>query len=287
MVSTTIAQNRKSPAVQHTRLRMLRLPLRMPRLTINGIVGLAIIATVVGVSICAPLLAPYSPYESGLELVASPSVNHLLGTDDLGQDILSRLLFGGRISLAIGFGAALISTLIGVPLGLIAGYFGGVTDACISYFINFFVSMPSLVLAVLITAVIGPSLLNLVLVLGFVGWPPMARLVRGQALVIREKMFVEAARIAGAGSTWILWHHVRPNLSRLVWSQLSLNVAQAIFTSSSLSFLGLGVPPPQADWGGMVRVGGNYLAINPAMAIAPSVAVAFTILGFYLMGSDS
>jgi peptide/nickel transport system permease protein len=242
--------------------------------------------TVVAVSICAPLLAPYSPYQSSLELLAEPSSHHLLGTDELGEDILSRLLFGSRISLLIGFGAALIAALLGVPAGLVAGFFGGLTDACISYLINFFVSMPSLVLAVLITAVIGPSLTNLVLVLGFVGWPPMARLVRGQTLAIREKMFIEAARVAGASPTWILWHHVRPNIARLMWSQLSLNIAQAIFTSSSLSFLGLGVPPPEADWGGMVRAGGNYLAINPSMGIAPSAAVAFTILGFYLVGSD-
>jgi peptide/nickel transport system permease protein len=255
-------------------------------LTARTVVGLAIITTVVAVSICAPLLAPYSPYQSSLDLLSEPSGEHLLGTDDLGEDVLSRLLFGSRISLLIGFGAALIAALLGVPAGLIAGFFGGMTDAGISYLINFFVSMPSLVLAVLITAVIGPSLPNLVLVLGFVGWPSMARLVRGQTLAIRERMFVEAARVAGASPAWILWHHVRPNIARLMWSQLSLNIAQAIFTSSSLSFLGLGVPPPEADWGGMVRAGGNYLAINPAMGIAPSAAVAFTILGFYLVGSD-
>jgi peptide/nickel transport system permease protein len=280
-------EDRAEQALPHRGARAMRLRFRRPRLTARVIVGLLIIATVVAVCICAPLLAPYSPYESSLDILAGPSSNHLLGTDDLGEDILSRLLFGSRISLTIGLGAAIIAALIGVPLGLVAGYFGGFVDALISYLINFFVSMPSLVLAVLITAVVGSSLANLVLVLGFVGWPPMARLVRGQALVIREKMFVEAARIAGAGPVWILWHHVRPNISRLMWSQLSLNVALAIFTSSSLSFLGLGVPPPEADWGGMVRVGGNYLAINPAMGIAPSVAVAFTILGFYLVGSDN
>ncbi len=190
------------------------------------------------------------------------------------------------IGLLVGLGAALLAAAIGIPAGLAAGYFGGWVDAAISYVINLFVAMPGLVLALIITAVIGVSLPNLILVLGMVGWPAMARLMRGQALAIREKTFVEAARVAGAGAPWILWHHVGPNVRRLGWSQLSLTIAQAIFTSSSLSFLGLGVPPPLADWGGMVRIGGDFLATDPWLAIAPSAAVAITILGFYLVGSD-
>jgi peptide/nickel transport system permease protein len=248
--------------------------------------GLTIVAIVILVSFCAPLLAPYAPNQTDIDIVARPSASHFFGTNDLGQDVFSRVLYGGRISLLIGLGAAALAALIGIPAGLVAGYFGGRIDALISYVINLFVAMPGLVIAVIITAVIGVSLPNLILVLGLVGWPAMARLMRGQALAIREQMFVEAAIVAGAGAVWILWHHLRPNVQRLAWSQLSLTVAQAIFTSASLSFLGLGVPPPQVDWGGMVRIGGEYLAYNPSLAIAPSAAVAISILGFYLAGSD-
>lgn len=262
-------------------------PLRIIRtkFSIRRLVGLVIVAIVISMCICAPLLAPYPPEQSTINTLAEPSNTHLLGTNDLGQDILSQLFYGGRISLVIGLGAAVLAALLGIPAGLVAGYFGGWVDASISYVTNMFIAMPSLVLAVIITAVIGASLPNLILILGVVGWPAMARLMRGQTLAIRERTFVEAAHVAGAGAIWILWYHVRPNISRLAWSQLSLTIAQAIFTSSSLSFLGLGVPPPLVDWGGMVHVGGYYLAINPPIVIAPSAAVGITILGFYLAGT--
>lgn len=248
--------------------------------------GLAIIGAVLLISLAAPLLTPYPPNRTDVAILMPTSMAHLFGTNDLGQDVYSRVLYGSRISLAIGFGAAALAGIIGITAGLAAGYFGGRTDAIISYFINLFDAMPSLVLALAITSVIGSSLPNLILILGMVGWPAMARLMRGQTLAIREQMFIDAARIAGAGTIWILWHHIRPNVSVLAWSQLSLTIAQAIFTSSSLSFLGLGVAPPQIDWGGMVRIGGDYLATNPSVAIGPSAAVAVTILGFYLTGSD-
>lgn len=248
--------------------------------------GLTIIALVVLISLAAPLLTVHPPNHTSIDILAPPSAAHLFGTNDLGQDVFSRVLHGGRVSLLIGLGAASLAAIIGIPAGLAAGYFGGRVDACISYVTNLFVAMPSLVLAVVTTSVIGVSLVNLILVLGMVGWPAMARLMRGQALAIKEQMFVEAALVAGAGTMWILWHHLRPNVGRLAWSQLSLTIAQAIFTSSSLSFLGLGVAPPQIDWGSMVRIGGDFLATNPSVAIAPSAAVAVTILGFYLIGSD-
>lgn len=261
------------------------LSVRRTRFSIRRLMGLGILAIVIVICISAPLLAPYSPDQTNINTLAAPSGAHLFGTNDLGQDVLSQLLYGGRISLVIGLGAAALAALLGIPAGLAAGYFGGWIDASLSNVTNMFIAMPSLVLALIITAVIGVSLPNLIVVLGIVGWPAMARLMRGQTLAIREQMFAEAARVAGAGAIWILWHHVRPNVSRLAWSQLSLTIAQAIFTSSSLSFLGLGVPPPLVDWGGMVRAGGYYLATNPALVIAPSTAVGVTILGFYLAGS--
>ena len=195
------------------------------------------------------------------------------------------MLNGGRASLVIGVGAALMATLVGVPIGLLAGYRGGRIDVAANQAMNMFIALPGLVLALLVTAVTGPTLLNMVLILGFVSWPRVARLVRGQALIIRETLFVEAARAAGGDAVWIVPKHILPNTMGVIAAQFALTVAYAIFTSSSLSFLGLGIPPPSPDWGGMVRSGLDYLAINPAMGLAPSAAVGVTVLGFYILGS--
>jgi peptide/nickel transport system permease protein len=249
-------------------------------------IGLILISIVTLAAVFAPLISPYSPLETSMDILLQSSPNHLLGTDELGRDLLSRVIYGGRVSLSVGIGAAAMAALIGLPMGLLAGYFGGYTDAAISYVINLFIAMPTLVLALMITAVIGASFVNIILVLGFVNWPRLARLVRGETLVIRERLFVEAAQVAGANGWWILRRHIEPNTRRLVWPQLSLTVADAIFTASSLSFLGLGIPPPQPDWGGMVRAGIDFLPISPLFAIGPSLAVAITISGFYLLGKS-
>jgi peptide/nickel transport system permease protein len=153
-------------------------------------------------------------------------------------------------------------------------------------FIDLFIALPGLVLALIITAVLGPTLFNLVLVLGFVSWPRVARLTRGQALAIRESLFVEAARAVGAGPSWIIYAHIWPNVARIVAAQFALTVAYSIFTSASLSFLGLGIPPPTPDWGSMVRTGFDSLALNPMMSLAPCAAVALTVFGFYLIGTS-
>jgi peptide/nickel transport system permease protein len=251
----------------------------------QGLAGCAIVGVIVLTVLMAPLLAPYDPNQSGVFFLSPPSAANLLGTDDLGRDMLSRLLHGGQSSLIVGIGAALISVLIGLPIGLAAGYVGGSTDTVIRQFIDLFIALPGLVLALIITAVTGPTLLNLMLVLGFVNWPRVARLARGQALVIRESVFVEAARAMGAGPPWIIRIHIWPNIARIIAAQFALTVSYSVFTSASLSFLGLGVPPPTPDWGSMVRVGFDYLAINPIMSLAPSAAVALMVFGFYLIGT--
>lgn len=259
-----------------------RAPRRLPATTIFG---LAIVVAAIAVSILAPWISPHDPTRSSVFFLAPPGSGNLLGTDDLGRDVFSRLLHGGRASLVVGIGAAAIATAIGVPIGLAAGYLGGRLDAIAVQFVNMFIALPGLILALLITAMIGASLLNLTVVLGVVTWPRVARLVRGQTLAIRELPYVEAARAAGGGTAWILRKHVLPNALRVIAAQFALSVAYAIFTSASLSFLGLGVPPPTPDWGGMVRAGVDYLAINPTMSLAPSVAVALTVLGFHSIGA--
>jgi peptide/nickel transport system permease protein len=248
--------------------------------------GSLIIATVLGVAVLAPWLAPQDPFRSGVDMLDLPSPGHWLGTDDLGRDILSRVIFGARTSLAVGFGAALVAMVIGVPIGLVSGYFRGRLDVMLVAFIDLFIALPGLVLALIITVMVGPSVRNLVLVLGFVMWPAIARLVRGQALAVRETTFVEAARAVGGSQGWIIRRHVWPSILPVVAAQFAVTVSFAIFTSASLSFLGLGIPPPAADWGGMVRSGYDYLAINPLMSLAPGAAVTFTVMGFYVVGAS-
>ena len=250
------------------------------------LLGLGIIAILAGVGILAPLIAPYDPIRTGTVFLGPPSYENWLGTDDLGRDIFSRILYGTQTSLVIGFGAAIVASLVGVPIGLVGGYLRGKTDLVVVQMIDLFVALPGLVLALILTAMVGPSIPNLTLVLGFVMWPTMARLVRGQVLQIREAVFVEAARALGGRDSWIVYEHIWPNTIRIVSAQFAITVSFAIFTSASLSFLGLGVPPPTPDWGSMVREGFQFLALRPLMSIAPGAAVTFTILGFYLVGSS-
>lgn len=247
-------------------------------------IGAGLVTCIAIVAVAAPVLAPQDPYASSVDMTALPSAAHWLGTDDLGRDVLSRVIFGARASLAIGVGGASVAMLIGVPIGLIAGTLRGATDIALAALIDLFIALPGLVLALIITVMVGANLRNLILVLGFVMWPPIARLVRGQALALRETMYVEAARAMGARTQWIIWRHIWPGVLPVVAAQFSISVSFAIFTSASLSFLGLGIPPPAADWGGMVRAGYDYLAINPWISLAPGAAVSLTVMAFYIIG---
>lgn len=248
-------------------------------------VGLAVIFTAVAVAVFAPFLATHSPTKSSIDFLQGASAAHWFGTDDIGRDVYSRVVFGSRISLSVGIGAAVVATLLGVPIGIVAGYFGGRVDAFAVQVIDLFIALPGLVLALIITSMVGATLINLMFVLGFVMWPTVARLVRGQTLNIRESVYVEAARALGGKSSWIIWAHIWPNILSIVAAQFAITVSFAIFTSASLSFLGLGMPPPLPDWGGMVRTGFDFLSITPWISLAPGGAVTFTVFGFYLLGS--
>jgi peptide/nickel transport system permease protein len=254
--------------------------------TVRRTIGFGIIAIVIAVALFAPVIATHNPVASGIDVLGPPTAMHWFGADDLGRDIFSRVVYGARTSLVIGFGAAVVAAMIGVPVGLTAGYSGGTVDLLAVQVIDLFIALPGLVLALIITAMVGPTVPNLMFVLGFVMWPTVARLVRGQVLALRESVFVEAARALGGGPRWIILHHVWPNVMRIVAAQFAVTVSFAIFTSASLSFLGLGLPPPTPDWGGMVREGFSFLALNPVMSLGPGAAVALTILGFYLVGSS-
>lgn len=258
----------------------------MPHPSLQRAFGCTVIAVAVLLAVFAPLLAPADPNRSGVDMLDLPSLANLFGTDDLGRDIFSRVMHGAQPSLLIGFGAACVAMLIGVPIGLAGGYMRGRIDLLVVGVIDLFIALPGLILALIITAMVGATLRNLVLVLGFVMWPPVARLVRGQALAVREALFVEAARAVGGSHGWIIRRHVLPNILRVIAAQFAVSVSVAIFTSASLSFLGLGLPPPMPDWGGMVRSGFDYLSINPFMSLAPGAAVTLTVMGFYVVGTS-
>ncbi|MGH7069987.1 MAG: ABC transporter permease [Acetobacteraceae bacterium] len=248
--------------------------------------GLALVVAVLLCAAFAPLLAPYAPDSPSMAVLTGPSAAHWFGTDELGRDVLSRVIYGTRTSLLIGGGAAVVAMLIGVPIGLASGYLGGWIDVAAAPVIDLFIALPALVLALIITAMIGPSVQNLVAVLGFVMWPTVARLVRGQTLAVREMAFMEAAVAAGGSAAWIVSRHVLANIAGVVAAQFTLTVSLAIITSASLSFLGLGVPPPTPDWGSMVHTGYNFLGVNPVMSLGPGAAVALTVLGFYLAATS-
>lgn len=248
--------------------------------------GLGVIGAAILIAVLAPLIATHSPFRSSINFLQVASASHWFGTDVLGRDIFSRVVYGSRTSLTVGIGAAFVASLIGVPIGVIAGFFGGRVDVFFVQAIDLFIALPGLVLALIITAMVGPTLFNLVMILGFVMWPTVARLVRGQALAVRESVFVEAARALGGKPLWIIRKHLLPNIVRIVAAQFAITVSFAIFTSASLSFLGLGIPPPTPDWGGMVRAGFDVLSIQPLVSLAPGAAVAFTVFGFYMIGTS-
>jgi len=247
-------------------------------------IGFTLVGMIALAGLLAPWLAPFDPNASGWNVLSGASERHWFGTDDLGRDVYSRVLHGAQVSLVVGPTAALVAALIGVPVGLLAGYARGRLNTFMVQVIDVFIALPGLVLALIITVMVGATMRNLVLVLGFVMWPEFARLVRGQVMSVRESLFVEAARAIGCRPARVLARHVWPNIMRTVAAQLAIAVSSAIFTAASLGFLGLGLPPPVADWGGMVQSGFDYLSINPLLSLAPGGAVALTVLGFYLVG---
>jgi peptide/nickel transport system permease protein len=245
--------------------------------------GLGIIAIVVLTGVLAPYLAPYDPARQDfLDILQGPSRKHLLGTDDLGRDILSRVIHGARISLQVGVVAVGLALAAGVVLGLLSGYVGGAVDNWLMRLMDALLAFPIVVLALAIAAMLGPSLSNIVLAIGVVGVPTYARLVRGQVLSVQEWEFVQAARGIGSSDRRILFVHILPNITAPIIVQASLHIATAILTEAGLSFLGLGVHPP--SWGAMLNVGRGYLEIAPWMAIAPGAAIFLTVLGFNFVG---
>jgi peptide/nickel transport system permease protein len=248
-------------------------------------VGIVIVFIAVVAAVAGPALTPYDPASQTIpQRLEAPSREHPFGLDELGRDILSRLLSGARISLLVGLAVVSVSSLIGMALGSIAGYFGGIVDDVISRAIDILMAFPGILLAIALVAVLGPSLTNVILALCVIGWVGYARLVRGQALRAREFEYVQAARALGAGAGRIVFRHVLPTAFPAVIVQGTLGMAGAIIAEASLSFLGLGVQPPTPSWGTMLDAGRSHLFDAPHLTIFPGLAIATLVLGFNFLG---
>ena len=237
-------------------------------------------------AIFAPWIAPANPASIDLmHRLAPPSAAHWFGTDELGRDILSRVIYGARLSLTVAISVVSISCSIGIILGGIAGYYGGTIDTILNIFaMNAFMALPGILLAIAFVSFLGPGLLNLILALSIGGWVGYARLVRGQVLAVREREFVEAARALGASDLRIFFRHILPNIIQPLIVQSAIGMAGAVLAEATLSFLGLGVPPPTASWGEMLNDARSHLFDAPHLVVFPAIAVMLCVLSFNFIG---
>ncbi len=250
-----------------------------------ALAGLVLIAILTVMAVFAPWLAPYDPIQQNYEALSqAPSKLHLFGTDNLGRDVLSRTIYGARVSLTAGVVAIGLATLTGLIFGMMAGFFGGVLDEIIMRVVDAMLAFPFLVLAITLAAVLGPNLQNAMLAIAVVSAPVFARLARGQVLSERERDYVQAAHALGSSDWRIVTHHLLPNIAGPIIIQASLSVAGAILAESSLSFLGLGVQPPTPSWGEMLNTARGYLRDAPWTAIAPGSLIFISVLAFNLLG---
>jgi peptide/nickel transport system permease protein len=257
-----------------------------------ALIGLTIVSILVLAALTAPFIVPYDPFKIDLDLVIQdphgpkpPSSEHWFGTDDLGRDLFSRVLYGSRISLMIGVLAMGIATVIGVILGTLAGYYGGWIDTVITWMTDTAFAFPAALLAIGVMAIVpNPNVFWIFVVLGLIGWAGVARVIRGKILSVREEDFTEAARAIGAGDFRIIFRHVLPNSMAPIMVSATIGIAGNILTEAWLSFLGLGAQPPIPSWGLMVTEGQAYLASHYWMCLFPGIAIAITVLGWNLLG---
>ena len=247
--------------------------------------GLAVIVLFVALAVFAPLVAPYDPTaQSWTSVRKAPSALHWLGTDDVGRDVLARIIFGARASLVAGCISVAIALAIGVPLGLAAGYIGGFLDALISRITDAMLAIPFLILAIALAAFMGPSLRNAMIAIGITTTPIFVRLTRGQVMAVKVEDYVEAARAVGNPPWRVAFVHILPNILPALMVQASLSIAAAIIAEAALSFLGLGQQPPAPSWGSMLNAAQRFLANAPWMAVWPGLAIFLTVVSFNLLG---
>ncbi|THF87011.1 ABC transporter permease [Deinococcus sp. KSM4-11] len=265
--------------------RRLSAPLRRFLRHKLAVAGVIVLVVFVLAAILAPWIAPDDPSRIFFtEMRAAPGGPHAFGTDELGRDILTRVIYGARVSLSAGLGSVVAAMLAGTGLGLIAGYAGGWLDNVIMRLVDALLALPFLVLAIALAAILGPSLQNTMIAIAIVSAPAFARVTRGEVLAQREREYVQAAQALGARDGRLILRHLLPNISGALTVQTSLAVATAILAESSLSFLGLGVQPPQPSWGSMLNAARGYLAEAPWMAVFPGAAIFLAVLAFNLVG---
>jgi peptide/nickel transport system permease protein len=253
-------------------------------------IGLALVLFMLGIVMLAPLLTsidPLTQFRDGLTpngLPLPPGSKFIMGTDQLGRDMFSRLLYGGRVSLLVSFIANLTAAVLGTSVGLLAGYYTGILDSMLMRITDVMLAFPAILLALGLGSVLRPSMQTVIIILSVVTWPTLARLVRGQVLVIRDRTFVESARAAGASDWYIIWTHILPHTITVTVVWASLSFASAVLIESSLSFLGVGIPLPTASWGNMIAEGQSRYRSSPWMILEPTAAILMTTFGFNLLG---
>jgi peptide/nickel transport system permease protein len=250
-----------------------------------GLTGAMVVLLLFIVSLAAPVISPYDPsYIDIKSILEPPSYEHPLGTDQLGRDVLSRIIWGGRISLMVGFVAVGIATVVGVFLGAMAGYYAGYVDTIIMRFVDIMLCFPTFFLILAVVALLEPSIWNIMVVIGATGWMGMARLIRAEILSVKERDYVLAARALGASHARIIWRHIIPNAMAPVLVAATLGVAAAILTESALSFLGIGVQPPTPSWGNILTAGKDSIEVAWWLSFYPGMAILITVLGYNLLG---
>lgn len=252
----------------------------------QALTGSVLLLAVAFVSLCAPLLAPYDPQAIDLNQLSAtpPSPAHWLGTNDVGQDVLSRLLYGGRLSLLIGVSAAVISLLVGVVVGAMAGWSGGWLDGLLMRFVDFMLSFPALFVLLIFFSITAASVSVLIVFLGLTGWMYLARVVRAEILSLKEREYVQSARALGAGSLRIIWHHLLPNLVTPIIVTTVLNIAYNMLAEAGLDYLGFGIPPDTPTWGNMLTAASEHMSDLPLLVIAPGLALTLVIVSLHLVG---
>ncbi len=264
---------------------MLRIYLERFKQNRLAMIGFAVIVVLAVLAVLAPWLCPKDPLSQNLiARLQTPSQAYWMGTDDLGRDVFSRLLLGTRTSLSVGFVAVGIELLIGVSLGLCAGFLGGKLDTIVMRLVDIMLSIPTIFLILAVLAFLGPNIYNVMVIIGLTSWPGLTRLVRGECLSIREREYIQAARTAGISTSRILFVHLLPNVIAPILVSATLGVAGAILTESALSFLGLGVQPPDPSWGNILAIGRDYLHIAWWLSLFPTLAILITVLSFNLLG---
>jgi peptide/nickel transport system permease protein len=247
--------------------------------------GIVIIVLFCFIAIIAPLIAPYSPVKQDLyNVLSGPSRAHWLGTDNVGRDLLSRIIYGTRVSMAVALFSTLIATVIGVLLGLVAGFKGGLADMVIMRIVDVFMCLPWLVIVLVLSAALGPGLINIVIAISISGWTGFARIMRGQVLQVRALPFVDASRSFGASSLRLMFKHIFPNTIAPIIVAISMTMGGVILLEAAVSFLGLGVQPPTPSWGRALRIGYTYLEVVPIYSVAPGIMIMLATLAFHFLG---